>query len=67
MSDPAEAPSKITVEHDERKHRHLIKRNGDIQFYALSSGMRHDGELWAIVDAGYAQILELARETRMWS
>jgi hypothetical protein len=59
MSDRSEAPSEITVEHDERKHRYLIKRNGDIQLYVLSSGMRHDGELWAIVDAGYAQILEL--------
>jgi hypothetical protein len=59
MPDRTEAPSEITVEHDERKHRYLIKRNGDIQLYVLSSGMRHDGELWAIVDAGYAQILEL--------
>jgi hypothetical protein len=59
MSDRTEASPEITVEHDERKHRYLIKRNGDIQLYVLSSGMRHDGELWAIVDAGYAQILEL--------
>jgi hypothetical protein len=59
MSDRTEAPSEITVEHDERKHRYLIKRNGDIQLYVLSSGLRHDGELWAIVDAGYAEILEL--------
>ena len=59
MSDRTEAPSETTVEHDERKHRYLIKRNGDIQLYVLSSGMRRDGELWVIVDAGYAQILEL--------
>jgi hypothetical protein len=59
MADAIEAPPDITVEHDERKHRYIIKQNGDTQLYVLSSGIRRDGELWLIVDAGYAQILEL--------
>jgi hypothetical protein len=64
MSETIETPPDISVEHDKRKHRYVIKQNGEKQLYVLSHGMRQEGELWVIFDAGYAQILELQGSSR---
>jgi hypothetical protein len=55
----AELTPGITVEHQAEKHRYLVRENGRKRLYVFSRGMRREGELWVIVDAEYAQLMEM--------
>ena len=64
MAATAEISPVITVEYVERKNHHIIYQDGAKRLYVICRGMRREGELWAVLDGGYAQLMELGRTTK---
>jgi hypothetical protein len=64
MTKIVEMIPEITVDYIERKHHHVIYQDGTKKLYIVCCGVRRDGELWAILDAGYAHLIELRGATK---
>src|ERR1700758_1097126 len=55
--------SEITVDYNETKRRHEIFRDDRRSLLVVCHGQRREGELWLILDAGYAKLVELRGST----
>jgi hypothetical protein len=64
MRATAEIAPGITVEYVERNNHHIIHQDGARRLYVVCRGMRREGEMWAILDGGYAQLMELPGTTK---
>ena len=64
MTTISETAPGITVEYIERKHHHIICQDGAKRLYVVCRGMRSDGEMWAVLDGGYAELRELRGTTK---